>query len=117
MADAKKKKKATVRTRVVEAGEEVSSPRKQQKSSKKSPKTEAKKAKPTKTQPKSKKPKKAKKVGYFKGAWLELKQVRWPNRKATWSLTFAVIIFTILFVTIILLMDAGFKYLFDFIIK
>lgn len=50
---------------------------------------------------------------YFKGAWYELKQVRWPNRKATWSLTVAVIVFTLFFALLILLLDAGFKYLFE----
>lgn len=51
--------------------------------------------------------------GYFKGAWYELKQVRWPNRKATWGLTAAVIGFTAVFTVIILLLDAVFKYLFQ----
>jgi len=55
--------------------------------------------------------------GYFKGSWAELRQVRWPNRKATWSLTFAVLIFTMFFVTLIVLLDAAFKYLFDLILK
>jgi preprotein translocase SecE subunit len=55
--------------------------------------------------------------GYFKGSWAELRQVRWPNRKATWSLTFAVLVFTMFFVTLIVLLDAAFKYLFDLILK
>jgi preprotein translocase SecE subunit len=50
---------------------------------------------------------------YFKGAWFELRQVRWPTRSATWSLTGAVLIFTAFFVVLILLLDAGFKYLFE----
>lgn len=50
---------------------------------------------------------------YFKGAWQELKQVRWPTRRATWSLTLAVIVFTAVIATIILLLDALFKYLFE----
>lgn len=54
--------------------------------------------------------------GYFKGAWYELKQVRWPNRRATWSLTAAVIGFTAVFTIIILLLDALFKYLFQLIL-
>lgn len=54
---------------------------------------------------------------YFKGAWVELKQVRWPNRKATWGLTLAVIVFTIFFVILIILLDAGFKELFKLILK
>lgn len=51
--------------------------------------------------------------GYFAGAWYELKQVSWPNRKATWSLTAAMIAFTGFFVVLILLLDALFKYLFE----
>lgn len=54
--------------------------------------------------------------GYFKGAWLELKQVRWPTRKATWGLTLAVILFSAFFVVLILLLDTFFKYIFQLII-
>jgi len=50
---------------------------------------------------------------YFKGAWQELKQVRWPTRRATWGLTLAVIIFTAVIAAVILLLDALFKYLFE----
>lgn len=53
---------------------------------------------------------------YFKGAWIELKQVRWPNRKATWSMTGAVLLYTAFFVILVLLLDAGFKYLFELIL-
>ena len=55
--------------------------------------------------------------GYFKGSWTELRQVRWPNRKATWSLTIAVLAYTMFFVILIVLLDAAFKYLFDLILK
>jgi preprotein translocase SecE subunit len=55
--------------------------------------------------------------GYFKGAWIELRQVRWPNRKSTWSLTGAVILFCAFFVVLIILLDDGFKALFNLIIK
>ncbi len=54
--------------------------------------------------------------GYFIGAWVELRQVRWPNRRATWSLTGAVIAYSAFFVLFVLLLDAGFKYLFDLIL-
>jgi len=50
---------------------------------------------------------------YFKGAWVELRQVRWPTRGATWSLTGAVLLFTGFFVVLVLLLDAGFKFLFE----
>lgn len=54
--------------------------------------------------------------GYFKGAWFELRQVRWPNRKATWALTLAVILFSLFFMALIVLLDTLFKYLFELII-
>lgn len=53
---------------------------------------------------------------YFAGAWYELRQVRWPDRKATWSMTGALLVFTAVFSIIILLIDAVFKYLFQLII-
>lgn len=53
---------------------------------------------------------------YFGGAWYELKQVRWPNRRATWGMTGAMLGFTAFFIVIILLLDALFKYLFDLIL-
>ena len=54
---------------------------------------------------------------YVKGAWVELKQVRWPTRNATWGLTLAVILFSVFFVVLILLLDAFFNYIFELIIK
>ena len=54
--------------------------------------------------------------GYFKGAWFELRQVHWPTRKATWSLTVAVLAYTAFFMALILLLDAGFKALFEVIL-
>ena len=78
--------------------------------------TKAKQPKATSgTETRSKNPLKAI-GGYFAGAWYELKQVRWPNRKATWSLTLAVIVFTAFFAVLILLLDALFKYLFQLIL-
>lgn len=53
---------------------------------------------------------------YFTGAWYELRQVRWPNRRATWGLTGAVLVYTAFFVVLVLLLDAGFKYLFELIL-
>ena len=54
--------------------------------------------------------------GYFKGAWVELRQVRWPTRRATWGMTGAVILYSAFFVVLVLLLDAAFKYLFDIIL-
>ena len=55
--------------------------------------------------------------GYFKGAWFELRQVRWPNRKATWSLTGAVLVFTAFFVVFVVLLDILFKFLFEQLLR
>lgn len=54
---------------------------------------------------------------YFRGAWHELRQVRWPTRSATWSMTLAVLLFSGIFVTIILLLDYGFNLLFERILN
>jgi preprotein translocase SecE subunit len=54
--------------------------------------------------------------GYFAGAWTELRQVRWPNHRATWGLTFAVLAYSAFFVVLVLLLDALFKYLFELIL-
>lgn len=55
--------------------------------------------------------------GYFAGAWRELREVRWPTRSQTWGMTGALIGFTAVFVVLILLLDALFKYLFELILK
>lgn len=55
--------------------------------------------------------------GYFKGAWVELRQVHWPTRQATWGLTGAVLLFAAFFIVFITLLDAGFKFLFEQILK
>ncbi len=52
---------------------------------------------------------------YLKGAWYELRQVRWPDRRSTWKMTGALLLFTFFFVVIILLLDAGFSELFKLI--
>ncbi len=54
---------------------------------------------------------------YFKGSWAELRKVRWPNRRTTWGMTAAVLVFTAMFVALIVLLDAMFSQLFKLIIK
>ena len=54
--------------------------------------------------------------GYLKGSWSELRQVRWPDRRATWGMTGALLVFTAFFVVVILLLDAGFEKLFNIIL-
>ena len=108
MAEKKKPTSAKVTTRVVASTSDT--------------KKSTKKAAPAKTKAvsekvvtnkKSKQPKEKKqRDNYFVGAWRELRQVRWPDRKATWSLTFAVIVYSIFFFVLIILLDALFKYLF-----
>ena len=56
-------------------------------------------------------------AGYFKGSWQELRKVRWPNRRATWGMTAAVIFFTGFFVALIIFLDWVFSQLFNLIIK
>lgn len=50
---------------------------------------------------------------YFVGSWQELREVRWTNRKTTWSLTLAVLLFSTVLTILIVLLDL----LFDFISK
>lgn len=90
-------------------------------------------AKKPKKQPKAEKPaKKPEKEGkkvfilfrpfvalgrYLRDSWREIRQVRWPNRKATWKMVLAVLVYTALFVIIISLLDMFFTWLFSLIIK
>ncbi len=53
---------------------------------------------------------------YIRDSWRELRQVRWPNRKATWKMVLAVIVYTLLFVLIISLLDIFFSWLFNLIL-
>ncbi len=49
---------------------------------------------------------------YFKGSFQELKQVKWPTRRAAWGFTVAVILFTVALSGYILALDYGFEQLF-----
>ncbi len=42
---------------------------------------------------------------YVRDSWHELRQVRWTNRRATWALTLAVILFSLFFIIFILFFD------------
>lgn len=44
---------------------------------------------------------------YFREAWAELRQVTWPTRRETIKLTFAVVMFAIVFAVIIGVVDYG----------
>ena len=54
---------------------------------------------------------------YLRDSWREIRQVRWPNRKATWKMVLAVLVYTALFVLIISLLDLFFTWLFSLMIK
>ena len=47
--------------------------------------------------------------GYFLNSVRELKQVRWPDRKTSWRLTFTVIAFSAVFAVITTSLDFGFE--------
>ena len=57
--------------------------------------------------------KKDKKVGYFRGAFQEIRQVRWPNRKETWKMTLSVIIYVAILAAAIMLLDALLQFIFN----
>ncbi|MEI7683076.1 MAG: preprotein translocase subunit SecE [Candidatus Saccharibacteria bacterium] len=51
-------------------------------------------------------------INYLRSSWGELRQVTWPNRRATIKLTLAVFIFAIVFGAIIAVADYGLDKLF-----
>lgn len=53
---------------------------------------------------------------YLRDSWREIRQVRWPSRKATWKMVLAVVIYTALFMVIITLLDLFFSWLFNLIL-
>lgn len=83
-----------------------------------STKSKAAKAKPKKA-PKLKKEKRDKtaKENYFVGAWRELRQVHWTNRRSTWKLTLAVLLFSLFFIAIVLICDYFFNNLMQALIS
>lgn len=53
---------------------------------------------------------------YLRDSWMELRQVRWPSRKATWKMVLAVIVYTLLFMALIAVLDLIFSKLFNLIL-
>ena len=51
--------------------------------------------------------------GYFAASWREIRQVRWPNRKYTWKMTAAMLIYCALFIVFIVLLDLLFSLIFN----
>lgn len=54
---------------------------------------------------------------YLRNSWRELRQVRWPNRAATWKMTLAVLVYCAVFIVFIMLLDALFTFIFDLLLK
>ena len=54
---------------------------------------------------------------YLRDSWRELRQVRWPNRKATWQMLVAVILYAALFMVIISVLDLAFSGLSNLILN
>jgi preprotein translocase SecE subunit len=54
---------------------------------------------------------------YVHDSWLEIRQVRWPNRKATWKLVGAIFIYSAFFIVLTMLLDALFNFIFSQIIR
>ena len=50
---------------------------------------------------------------YIHDSWAEIRQVRWPGRKATWKSVLAVLIYAALIITFIALLDAFFTFIFN----
>jgi preprotein translocase SecE subunit len=53
---------------------------------------------------------------YVHNSWLEIRQVRWPNRKATWKLVGAIFIYSAFFIILVTILDALFNFIFSKII-
>jgi len=53
---------------------------------------------------------------YIKGSWEEIRQVSWPNRKATWKLVGAIFIYAAFFIILVMILDALFNFIFSNII-
>jgi len=49
---------------------------------------------------------------YLRDSWRELRQVRWPNRKATWKMTLAGLVNCAIFIAFITLLDTLFTFIF-----
>ena len=53
---------------------------------------------------------------YVRDSWLELRQVRWPSRKASWKMFLALLIYCAIIIVIVMSLDALFTWLFNLIL-
>lgn len=54
---------------------------------------------------------------YLRDSWKEIRQVRWPNRKVTWKMVLAVLVYSAFFIVLITLLDLLFEFLFNLILS
>ena len=55
---------------------------------------------------------------YIRNSWRELRMVTWPSRRQSWKLTYAVIVFSVIFGALVFIVDFGLDKLFkELIIK
>lgn len=54
---------------------------------------------------------------YIHDSWVELRQVRWPSRGATWKMFFAIMVYAALFMALIAVLDMLFTWLFNLFIS
>ena len=47
--------------------------------------------------------------GYFIESWREIRRVKWPKRREAWKLTFAVIVFSVVFAAALATLDFLFE--------
>ena len=53
---------------------------------------------------------------YIRDSWRELRQVHWPDRKSTWKMVLAVVVYSAFFMAVISLLDLFFSWLFGLIL-
>ncbi len=53
---------------------------------------------------------------YIHNSWVELRQVRWPSRKANWKMVLAVFAYTALIMILIALLDVLFTWIFNLVL-
>lgn len=53
---------------------------------------------------------------YLRDSWRELRQVRWPSRKATWKMTLAVLCYCAIFIVFIIILDSFFTFIFNLLL-
>lgn len=54
---------------------------------------------------------------YLRDSWREIRQVRWPGRKLTWKMTFAVLVYCAIFILFIVLLDTFFTFIFNLLLN